>query len=110
MIDFDAETKVLDTKINTHTHTQTINLLPNLRKKTFSFSDVKITHGNNQLVTLVFRKATFSGVFTNLKSFMPVAYKFGLLHRSFSTCSSYEKFHKEIVLSIYKLIHASVNI
>ena len=68
----------------------------------FSFLDVKITRRNNQLVTSVFCKATFSGVFTNFKSFMPVAYKFGLvytlLHRSFSICSSYEKFHEAIVL------------
>ena len=68
----------------------------------FSFLDVKITHSNNQLITLVFRKATFSGVFTNFKSFMPVTYKFGLvhtlLHHSFSICSSYEKIHEEIVL------------
>ena len=68
----------------------------------FSFLDVKITRSNNQLVTSVFRKATFSGAFTNFKSFMPVTYKFGLvhtlLHRSFSICSSYDKFHEEIVL------------
>ena len=52
----------------------------------FSFLDVKITRRNNQLVTSVFRKATFSGIFINFKSFMTVAYKFGLaytlLHRS----------------------------
>ena len=68
----------------------------------FSFLDVKITRRSNQLITSVFCKATFSGVFTNFKSFMPVTYKFGLvhtlLHRSFSICSSYEKFHEEIVL------------
>ena len=68
----------------------------------FSFLDVKVTRSNNQLITSVFRKATFSGVFTNFKSFMPVTYKFSLvhtlLHRSFSICSSYEKFHEEIVL------------
>ena len=68
----------------------------------FSFLDVKITRSNNQLITSVFREATFSGVFTNFKSFMTVTYKFGLvytlLHRSFSICSSYEKFHEEIVL------------
>ena len=68
----------------------------------FSFLDVKITRSNNQLITSVFRKRTFSGVFTNFKSLMPVTYKFGLvhtlLHRSFSICSSYEKFHEEIVL------------
>ena len=69
--------------------------------ESFSFLDVKITRMNNQLVTSVFRKATFSGVFTNFKSFLSVGYKFGLvyilLHRSFSICSSYEKFHEEIV-------------
>ena len=63
---------------------------------------MKITRSNNQLITSIFRKARFSGVFTNFKSLMPVAYKFGLvhtlLHRSFSICSSYEKFHEEIVL------------
>ena len=68
----------------------------------YSFLDVKITRRNNQLVTSVFRKATFSDVFTNFKSFLPVAYKCGLvytlLHRSFSICSSYEKFHEEIML------------
>ena len=68
----------------------------------FSFLDVKITRSNNQLITLVFSKATFSGVFNNFKSFMPVTYKIGLvhtlLHRSFSICSSYEKFREEIVL------------
>ena len=68
----------------------------------FSFLDVKITCSNNQLVTSIFHKATFSGVFTNFKSFMSVAYMFGLvytlLHHSFCICSSYEKFHEEIVL------------
>ena len=68
----------------------------------FSFLDVKITSRNNQLLTSVFGKATFSGVFTNFKSFMPVDYKFDLvftlLLRSFSICSSYEKFHEEIKL------------
>ena len=31
----------------------------------FSFSDVKITRKNKRFVTSIFRKATFSGVFTN---------------------------------------------
>ena len=46
----------------------------------FCFSDVKITSRNNQLVTSVFHKATISGIFTNFKSFIPVAYKFGLVY------------------------------
>ena len=68
----------------------------------FSFLDVKITLRNNQLVTSVFCKATFSGVFTNFKSFMPVTNKFDLVYtllpHLFSICSSYEKLNEEIVL------------
>ena len=48
----------------------------------------------------MYRKPTFSGVFTNFKSFIPTVYKFGLvytlLHHCFSITSSYEKFHNEI--------------
>ena len=67
----------------------------------FSFLHVKITRRNNQLITSVFCKATFSGVFSNFKSFIPIAYKFGLVYtlfyRSFFICSSYEKIHEEII-------------
>ena len=44
----------------------------------FSFLDVKITSRNNQLVTSVFRKATFSGFLPTLKV-LSVAYKFDLV-------------------------------
>ena len=68
----------------------------------FSFLDVEITRSNNRLATSAFRKATFSSAFTSFKSFISVAYKCDLfktlLHRSFSICSSNEKFHDEIVL------------
>ena len=51
--------------------------------------------------TSVYRKSTFSGVFTNFKSFIHMTNKTGLLEnwdviRCFSICSSYEKIHKEI--------------
>ena len=46
----------------------------------FSFLDVKVTHSNNQLVTSVFRKATFSSVYINFKRFLSVAFKFGLVY------------------------------
>ena len=66
----------------------------------FSFLDVKTCRGNNRLTTSVCRKSTFSGIFTNFKSFIPTVYKFGLvytlLHRCFNTTSSYEQFHNEI--------------
>ena len=64
--------------------------------------DVKITRSNNQLVTSVFHKVTFSVLLSILKVLRPVAYKFGLvytlIHHSFSICSSNEKFHEEMVL------------
>ena len=66
----------------------------------FSFVDVKICRENNKLTTSVYRKPTFSGVFTNFKSFIPTVYNFvlvyTLLHRCFNINSSYEKFHNEI--------------
>ena len=66
----------------------------------FLFLDVKICRENNKLTPSVYREPTFSGVFTNFKSFIPTIYKFGLvytlLHRCFNITSSYEKFHNEI--------------
>ena len=38
----------------------------------FSFLDVKICRENNKFTTSVFRKPTFSGVFTNFHGFIPV--------------------------------------
>ena len=46
----------------------------------FSFLDVKITRQNKRFVTSIFRKATFSGVFTNYDSFISDTYKIGLVH------------------------------
>ena len=36
----------------------------------FSFLDIKITRMNKRFITLIFRKATFSGDFTNYDSFI----------------------------------------
>ena len=38
------------------------------QNNSFSFLDVEITRGSNGFSTSVFRKATFSGVFTNFDS------------------------------------------
>ena len=66
----------------------------------FSFLDVKICRENNKLTTSVYKNPTFSGVFTNFKSFIPTVYKFDLvctlLHCCFNITSSYENFHNEI--------------
>ena len=62
-----------------------------------SFLDIKISRENNTFVTSVCRMPTFSGVFTNLQSFISNCYKRSLidtlLYRGFSLCSSMEIFH-----------------
>ena len=44
-----------------------------------SFLDVKISWENNKFVTSVYRKLTFSGVFTNFESFIFKYYKRSLI-------------------------------
>ena len=55
----------------------------------------------NSFSTSVYREPTFSGVFTNFDSFIPLSYKTGLiwslLYRAFSLCSSFELFHQELL-------------
>ena len=64
------------------------------------FYDIKISRDNNTFTTSVYRKPTFSGVFTNFGSYIPKSYKynlrFTLLHRAFKICSNFELFHQEI--------------
>ena len=60
------------------------------RNDPFSFIDVTITRSNNHLVASVSRKAIFGGVFTNFKSFLPVTYKYSLVHRALSLCSYFQ--------------------
>ena len=71
-----------------------------INENSISFLDIKITRDNNKFMTLVYRKPTFSGVFTNFESFIPKSYKynlmFTLLHRTFKLCSNFERFHREI--------------
>ena len=71
------------------------------KSNNFCFLDVTICRGNNKFTTSVFRKPTFSGVFTNFDSFIPVSYKHGLVNtlifRCLKNCSCYEKLHNEIV-------------
>ena len=52
-----------------------------------SFLDIKISHENNKFVTPLYRKPTFSDIFTNFESFIPDLHISGstetLLHISF---------------------------
>ena len=69
-------------------------------ENSIAFLDIKITRDNNKIMTSVYRKPTFSGVFTNFESFIPKSYKynllFTLLHRAFKLGSYFERFHQEI--------------
>jgi len=66
-----------------------------------SFLDVLVSRNADKLLTSVYRKPTFSGVFTNFKSFIPIVYKHGLIYsllfRCFRICTDYNRFHNEIV-------------
>ena len=66
----------------------------------FSFLDVKVTRCEDGFSTSIFRKPTFSGVFTNFDSFIFHSYKIGLIHtllfRCFTICSNMKNFHLEI--------------
>ena len=44
------------------------------------FLDISVTRINNKLTTSLYHKETFSGVYLNLTSFLPMDYKKGLIH------------------------------
>ena len=78
------------------------------KDNSFSFLDVKICREKDKFTTSVFRKDTFSGVYTNFSSFVALKHKFGLvhtlLHRSFTIVSDFSKFHFEVE-TLKKTLH-----
>ena len=64
------------------------------------FLDIKVIRMSDMFVTSVYRKPTFSGVYTNYNSFIPEIYKSGLirtlLFRLYSICSDRSLINKEI--------------
>ena len=72
------------------------------KHNTLSFLDVQVSRdsSSNTFTTNVYRKPTFSGVYTNFTSYIPLSYKTGLLwtllDRCFNICSSYILFHEEV--------------
>ena len=45
-----------------------------------TFLDVEISLENGKFVTTVYCKTTFSGAYNHFESFLPSAYKFGMLY------------------------------
>ena len=63
--------------------------------------DMWIDRTNGRIETSIYRKPTFTWVYTHFTSFLPSVYKFGLLStllfRYFSICSNYKLFHEEVL-------------
>ena len=64
------------------------------------FLDVHVVRNNCTFFTSVYRKPTFSGVYTNYNSFLPTIYKSGLvstlLYRCYQICTSWTQINVEI--------------
>ena len=65
------------------------------------FLDILVSRENNIFSTAIYRKPTFSGLYSNFDSFMPEDYKKGLiktlLHRAFVLCIDWNHFHQEVL-------------
>ncbi|XP_057302827.1 uncharacterized protein LOC130636990 [Hydractinia symbiolongicarpus] len=68
--------------------------------KTLPFLDVSVSRNESKFVTSIYRKPTFSGVYTNYNSFLPEEYKTGLImtliFRIFKIVSDFSRFHLEM--------------
>ena len=69
------------------------------KDRSLAFLDIDVYRGNNKFETSAHRKSTFSGVYTNYRSFIATEYKSSLittlLYRSFTIVSNYRKLHGE---------------
>ena len=65
-----------------------------------AFLDVLVTRRVGSFFTSLYRKPTFSGLYSHYESFLPTSYKKGLvytlLHKAFTLCSIWDKFHEEV--------------
>ena len=50
------------------------------QSKCFSFLDVKVIRENNVFPTSVYRKSSFTGVYTHVDSYKPLNYNFRLVY------------------------------
>ena len=66
---------------------------------TLPFLDVSVTHDQNNFLTSLYRKNTFTGLYTDFGTFSPNKYKVNLIrvlvYRAFHICSTYSNFHAE---------------
>ena len=74
-----------------------------------SFLDLNIIRENNEFVTGIYRKSTFTGLGLNFFSHCSLEFKINacktLLHRAFNLCSNWCKFHEEVSFLITYFSH-----
>ena len=75
--------------------------IENETQNRMSFLNAQITCEEKIFITSVYRKATFSGVYTHFDSLLPSAHTFDTVqtptYRCFRICSSWTKLHSELV-------------
>ena len=71
-------------------------------KDTFNFATEIVICEQDKFITSVYRKPTFSCVYTHFNSFIPDTYKIDMIYtvldRCFQTCSSWSMFHQQLIL------------
>ena len=50
------------------------------RQNKFSFLNIEVIREQGKFTTTIYRKPTFSGVYSNFESFLPSVYKFRMVH------------------------------
>ena len=90
-------------RLNTSRNFVTVNMsfsFEQEKNEKLSFLDIEVSREKGKFVTTVYRKPTFSGVYTHFESFLPTIYKFDMVytlaHRCFKICSDWTKFHEEL--------------
>ena len=70
--------------------------------KSLLFLEVLVSHSDNGFSTNLYRKKSFTGLYTNFDSLSPIQYKasfiFVLIYRAYHICSSYLSFHEQVCI------------
>ena len=78
--------------------------IENEKDNRMTFLDVDIIREKDKFTTSVYRKPTFSGIYTHFDNFLPSSNKIGVLYtllfRCFRICSDWTNFHLELVKSL----------
>ena len=71
------------------------------KENKWPFFDVEIIREQYKFTTTIYRKPSFSSVYSNFESLLPSLYKFGmvntLVYRCFIICSNWTQFHTELI-------------